>query len=221
MLTTRTLDNTGGIRRVCAQDAMTDSPTKQSEPNVDPERWLEDYGNALYGYAMARVHNPTLAEDLVQETFFAGMKAKERFSGRSSEKTWLTGILKHKIVDYFRKSGREKSYEDTETLELFERDFFDASGHWKHTPTNWAAHPDKSVERIEFWETLQKCLGALKENHRAAFTLRELDGKNGAEICKLLGISESNLWVMLHRARLGLRTCLEQNWFSSPAKEPS
>jgi RNA polymerase sigma-70 factor (ECF subfamily) len=198
---------------------MSTTPTPSEAPDINPERWLADYGDALYGFAMARVQNPTLAEDLIQETFFAAMKAKERFSGRASEKTWLIGILKHKIIDHYRKSGREKIYEDTETLEIFERDFFEASGHLKNSPSNWAAHPDKSVERSEFWVVLQKCLAALKEQHRAAFTLRELDGEDSAEICKILGISESNLWVILHRARLRLRACLERNWFSPPVKE--
>lgn len=193
--------------------------TRDESPTVNPERWLDDHGDALYAFAMVRLRNPAVAEDVVQEAFLAAMKAKERFSGKSSERTWLTGILKHKIVDYFRKSSREKVYEDTEAIEAFEKDNFLPNGHWKIAPTNWGAHPSKSVERKEFMDTLQQCLGNLKPQHERAFTLREIEGLEGAEICDILDITESNLWVILYRARQRLRDCLQINWFKTPTEE--
>ncbi len=194
---------------------MNAAPSSSTHEPLDPERWLADHGDALYAYAMARVRRSAVTEDLVQETFLAAMKARERFSGRSTERTWLIGILKHKIIDYFRKDSRERTYEDTETLEAFEKENFTENGHWRKAPSSWPSHPAKSYERKEFWNILHDCLGELKPAHQQAFTLRELEGRDGTEICDILRVSESNLWVMLYRARMKLRSCLEQKWFTT------
>jgi len=199
-------------------------PTQQTGTNhareLDPERWLSEHGDYLFRYAVTRIHSQAVAEDLVQETFLAGLKAKERFSGRSSERTWLTGILKHKIVDFIRKDSRERTYEDTDTLETFEKENFLPTGEWKHKPTDWWANPIRSYEQKEFWEVLQKCLAELKDQHHRAFVLREMEGLEGNEICEILDISESNLWVILHRTRLRLRSCIETNWFRPSTNRP-
>lgn len=182
---------------------------------VDPERWLAEYGDYLFRYAVSRLRDRAAAEDAVQETFLAALKARSTFSGRSAEKTWLVGILKHKIVDHIRKDSREQTYEDAEQVDGRVDDFFDAKGHWKAGPPEWSVNPRKAFEQKEFWDVLQGCLAGLKGRHRTAFMLRELDGVSGEEICKTLGITSTNLWVILYRAREKLQTCLQENWFKA------
>ena len=195
-------------------DAETVSP--------DPSRWLDDHGDYLFRYAVFRLRDDNAAEDAVQETFLAALKAHERFERRGSERTWLVGILKHKIIDHFRKAQREAPIgegfdEGPEHTEFFERtDEWPA--HWDpdHAPTDWQATPADLVERDDFWRVFADCLSPLPQRTASAFTLREVDGMKSEEICEILSIKVNNLWVMLHRARLHLRNCLEINWFKQP-----
>lgn len=181
--------------------------------------WLDQHGDYLFKYAIFRLRDETAAEDAVQETFLAALKAYERFEGRGSERTWLVGILKHKIIDHFRRTGREapigEGFEEaSEHREFFERtDEWD--GHWNadHAPSDWHATPAELIERSDFWKVFTDCLSPLPQRTASAFTLREVDGLTSEEICDALSISVNNLWVMLHRARLHLRNCLELNWF--------
>ena len=190
-----------------------------SHPGLsDPERWVDDHGDYLFKYAMIRLRDPAKAEDAVQETFLAALKGGQKFQGRSAEKSWLVGILKNKIFDYFRKAGRETSFTDLEFYREEEGDRFVADGldrgSWIHEagPQEWH-HQGESLDNELFWQTYRDCAGKLPKKVAAVFTLREVDGVESKEICKLLAISESNLWVMLHRARMALRQCLETNWF--------
>jgi RNA polymerase sigma-70 factor (ECF subfamily) len=185
---------------------------------VDPEKWVALHGDVLYRFALLRVHNPEVAEDLVQETFSAGLSGVERFSGKSSERTWLVGILKHKIADYFRKAAREQPLKDPETLPQ-EEGLFDETGHWKVEPGDWGASPANILENKEFWRAFEHCVQALPQRLRQVFALRELDGEETGHVCKVLGISATNLWVALHRARSQLRRCLEINWFGTKPDE--
>lgn len=193
---------------------MPNNPEPTQQPSqLDPHTWVDTYGNYLYRFALGRLHNTIEAENVVQETFLAALKAKDRFAGQSSERTWLTGILKHKIIDHMRKSYREKPVStvkgDTETID----NFFDRQDHLKKAPGEWALHPDELVEKKEFWKTFSRCKEQLPPATADAFTLREIDKLPGKEICDILNITPSNFWIMLHRARLQLRTCLEKNWF--------
>ncbi|MHC5035844.1 MAG: sigma-70 family RNA polymerase sigma factor [Planctomycetota bacterium] len=187
--------------------------------NLDPQEWIEKYGDDLYRYAMFRVRNPEIAEEVVQETFLAALKGKESFSGRSSEKTWLFGILKHKIVDSIRKSTRDRKQASFDAAEGSVDDFFDPKNHWKSGPASWEANPDEIVEKKEFLEVLETCLTHLPERLARAFSLREMEALESEEICKILGISATNLGVMLHRARARLRHCLEVNWFTGEGEK--
>lgn len=186
----------------------------------DPERWVDDHGDYLFRYAMVRVRDPLKAEDLVQETFLAALKGGKSFEGRAAEKTWLVGILKNKVVDGFRKSSREKSFTDLEFYRDEESDRFVQEGAfkgaWDHDlgPQEWSADAGGNLDSQEFWKTFHECSNKLPKNISAAFLLRELDDWETPEICSVLGISENNLWVMLHRARMALRRCLESNWFT-------
>jgi len=194
---------------------MKKEEAKTNRPHGTPELWLEEYGDYLYRYALLRVHNAKTAEDLVQETFLAALSALNSFSGKSSQKTWLVGILKHKIVDFFRKSSRETAVEDME-LAASEpaEDAFDAKGHWRVKPAEWTVSPTAALEQREFFEVLQHCLNGLPERLCRAFTLREMEDMSSEEICKVLDISPTNLWVILHRARNKLKKCLETKWLA-------
>lgn len=176
------------------------------------EQWLKLYGDVLYRYGLARVRDPELAEDLVQETLLAALKAKENYAGQSSEQTWLIGILKHKIIDCFRKASREKSQEFDDHLMTDEDDYFNQQGHWKVDLSTWSK-PDKAMEQEEFMLVLQDCIARLPSRMAQLFILREFDDMKSEEICEMMSISTlNNFWVMLSRVRVQLRHCLDINW---------
>lgn len=185
---------------------------------LNPESWVDQHGNYLYHFALSRLRNTTESENVVQETFLAAIKSLESFSGKSTERTWLIGILKHKIVDHFRKSYKEKSATDFQTDEEAINQFFDRAEHFKKQPSQWIPDPSKLLEKKEFWDIFYKCSEKLPKTTSDAFLLREIEKMNSKEICQVLGISLSNLWILLHRARLHLRQCLEINWFENNKK---
>jgi RNA polymerase sigma-70 factor (ECF subfamily) len=183
-------------------------------PTADPSQWVEMYGDYLFRFALLRVRDETLAEDLVQETLLGAWQRHDKFAGRSSEKTWLTEILKHKIIDHYRQTSRRQTLAlDDETLQ--DELMFEADGHWSQAakPAEWRANPVELAENKEFWTVFQQCLSALPQRTAAAFTLREIEGLSGPEVCAILNVTPNNLWVMLHRARLQLRQELEIRWF--------
>lgn len=190
----------------------------------DPIEWFELYGDYLFAFAQRRVREQTAAEDLVQETFLAAIQSNNSYAGKSSEKTWLTGILKHKIYDYFKKNNRQSDLTAEEAdlsgyNYMFERkDEWD--GHWnnKYAPADWDnANPLRNVEEGEFQIVFGSCLENLPERIANAFVMREVDDLSSAEICGVLQISTNNYWTMMHRARLHLRRCIEVNWFTAAA----
>jgi RNA polymerase sigma-70 factor (ECF subfamily) len=185
----------------------------------DPETWLDQYGDYMYRYAMARVQNPSVAEDLVQETFAQALRARERFEGRASEKTWLTSILRHKTIDHFRKRGRERPADNWESPEDWTDQFFKEDGHLRIGLSSWGEDPHALFEQSEFWKVFYRCVSELSDRLATAFLLREIDGLSTEEICKVLNITATNCWVMLHRARMGTRRCLEINWFETEKAE--
>ncbi len=191
---------------------MTASPPENTMLS-DPAQWVELYGDYLFRYALIHLKDRSEAEDVVQETFLSAISAREGFSGKSSEKTWLTGILKNKVIDVFRKRKRVKPDECIEETAAGSEAYFDEKGFWKITPCDWGNHPLQSLEQKQFWEILRSCLHHLPEIMQEAFFLGEINEYSGQGICKVLEISSSNYWVLLHRARLKLRSCLEVNWF--------
>jgi len=180
-----------------------------------PEQWLNLYGDILYRYGFARVRDAAVAEDLVQETLLAALKARARYTGKASEQTWMIGILKHKMVDYFRKAGRENTREFDDRLTGDENnDFFDSQGHWQGDVSSWCS-PDNLLQQEQFFDALQACIERLPPRLAQLFIMRELDGMGNDEICRLLSIATlNNFWVMMSRARLQLRHCLDLNWFN-------
>jgi len=185
----------------------------------DPERWVDDYGDYLYYFALSRTRDPAVAEDLVQETFLAALRAMGKFQSRSKEKTWLTGILKHKVADHYRKKSRERIHDNFESFEKTIDSLFDEKGHWKEKPIKWPDNPQEIYEQKAFLDAVYSCLSGLSDRLATAFTLREIDGSSTEEICKLLNITATNCWVMLHRARSLIRLCLEKSWFKPTHSE--
>jgi len=179
---------------------------------MNPETWLDEHGDYLFRYARTRLNNQATAEDVVQETFLAAMKAKERFDGRAPVRYWLLGILKHKIVDHIRKAVRETVVEDVEAPEIQNSAWYKAFGVPAEKPQPWHFNPRKAFEQKEFFGVLACCMAGLKGPPQRAFALRELEGRPTEEICKDLGITPNNLWVILHRARTQLKECLEEQW---------
>ena len=165
----------------------------------------------LLRYASLQLRNREAAEDAVQETLLAALGAEASFAGRSNLRTWVTGILKHKIVDAMRRSGRERALEPADgeaSPEEFDA-LFDETGHWRDPPRDW---PAEALEQKEFLLALEKCLAALPARTGQAFLMREHLGFETNEICKELGITSTHCWVLLYRARMALRECLERGW---------
>jgi RNA polymerase sigma-70 factor (ECF subfamily) len=186
---------------------------------LDPAHWLDQYGDYLYRYALMRVRDSAIAEDILQETLLAAFSSSENHAGRSSERTWLVGIMKHKVVDYFRRVGRMTQFQltnDDEESESFENSG-PWRGHWREdrAPVSWSVEALSLLESREFWETFDRCLSQLPQQIAIAFTLREIDGLSVNEICEILQITPNNLLVILHRARAKLRHLLETEWFLS------
>jgi RNA polymerase sigma-70 factor (ECF subfamily) len=175
-------------------------------------RWLEDHGDALYAYALARVRDPHAAEDLVQEALLAGLAAAGDFMGWSAERTWLIGILKHKLVDHVRRALRERPPPPQDGPDGLD-ELFDRRGHWKVPPSDWAADPVALAQRAEFRVVLAQCLSRLPVRMAQAFWMREAEDVETAELCRRLEVTPVNVWALLHRSRTGLRKCLGVHWF--------
>jgi RNA polymerase sigma-70 factor (ECF subfamily) len=173
----------------------------------------------LLRVAVLQLRDNDLAEDVVQDTLLAALQGAPGFSGRSSLKTWLTGILKHKIVDAIRRKSREPAFaslEDECQLDDFDA-LFDDTGHWENPPADWG-NPESDLSRQQFFDILQFCLDKLPPNTGRVFMMREVMELTSEEICKELTITSTNLWVILYRARMALRQCLEQNWFGQAGR---
>ena len=198
---------------------MNETGTAENRHMPDPETWVDQYGDYLYRFALSRLQDRAAAEDLVQETFLAALHARENFKGRSSVTTWLTGILKHKIIDHLRKESRNQPVEDVEPFTPSLDDLFDEKGKWKVGPSKWTGSPSELYEQKEFWRILTQCLSELSGRLAQIFTLRELEELSTEEICKVFDISATNCWVILYRARMLLRRCLEINWFGVKGHE--
>ena len=198
---------------------MTTTPTPATGLS-SPDTWVDQHGDYLYRCAMLRVRDAEVAQDIVQETLLAALQARNSFAGQSAERTWLVGILKHKVIDYMRRASREKPFEDLEriTADDDEDHSFGDDGHWRNEhvgPVDWACDPRKMTENTQFWEVLRYCLERLPERTAQVFALKEIDGVDSEEVCKVLEVTPSNLWVLLHRARSRLRECFETQWLGS------
>lgn len=190
-------------------------PEKVKMPFQSPPLWIEEHADALFKFAVVRVADRETAKDLVQETFLSALQNLDSFRGESTEKTWLISILKNKIIDHYRKRKTDKSVPLIDEEGSSELDkYFDHEGEWKQSaqPVSWSGTGYHSLRSKEFHEILQRCLSKLSEHGRAIFTSKYIDEEDSEEICKNLEVTASNYWVIMHRAKLQLRQCVEKNW---------
>lgn len=198
---------------------MCGNSTKKPSMDLDRQNELNALRPDLLRFARLQLRDAGAAEDAVQETLLAALTGSHRFESRSSYKTWLVSILRNKIIDTIRSQSREvpasSLASDEAGDDLLNDALFDRRGHWKDPakPGRWA-DPEASFEQQQFWKVFEACLDKLPAKTARVFMMREFLGFDTDEICKEAGISSSNCWVVLHRARMGLRTCLETNWFA-------
>ncbi len=180
---------------------------------TDPNSWVDAYGDRLFRYALSRVRDAGSAEDLLQDTFLAAYKSRDRYKGESSELTWMTGILRNKIFEFYRRQAKDvpllPSDEDLDP----ELEFF-SGRHWSVSPKDWGGEPALKAESAEFSAALRACLSALSENVARAFILREMEGFAVKDAAEALGVEPSHLAVLMYRARMRLRRCLERSYFT-------
>ena len=185
-----------------------------SQPGTEELEQLRPY---LLRYALLQLRDRDSAEDVVQETMLAALEGRARFAGKSSAKTWLTGILKHKIIDLIRRRAREQPLASDDESEADAVDaIFQRDGHWQHPPSDWGS-PSRALEDKRFREAFELCARIMPQRNARVFMMREVLEMSTEEICKELDITPTNLWVILHRARLALRECIEIKWGAATA----
>jgi RNA polymerase sigma-70 factor (TIGR02943 family) len=186
---------------------------------TDPAGWPDAYGDRLYRYALSRIRDPRAAEDLVQEAFLTGFQKRASFRGESSELTWLTGILRFKLFEQLRRSSKELALGFDEQDDR-ESALFEGEGHWKPSdaPRDWSGDPVALAESAEFGAALRACLDGLAAAVSRAFVLREMEGAGHQETAQALGVTPQHAAVLLYRARMRLRRCLERSYFSRGAE---
>lgn len=181
--------------------------------DLNTQMWLEEYGDYLFRYALLKVKDTHFAEDLVQETLLAAISAKNDFSHQSTIRTWLIGILKHKLVDHFRRQEHEIIMTDLVDQDEEDNldDFFKTNGSWIDKPDTFP-NPELAFQQKEFWKVFQRCLSGLKLKQIEVFLAKEIHGMSNEDICKNFSLNPTNTWVLMHRARLSLHKCLKTHW---------
>ncbi len=176
--------------------------------------WVHEYSDMLFNYAAQRVPDVHTAKDIVQETFLAAWRNIANYNREASVKTWLFTILKNKLIDHYRKISTRVTEEISATAQA-DRLYFDEADHWteKAYPADWGVAYDNPIESKEFYMILDNCKKKLREIQNVVFSMKYLDGYDSDEICRSLQLSNSNYWVLIHRAKTQLRGCLEKNWF--------
>lgn len=185
--------------------------TKQT---LNPDTWVDNYSDYLFNYAVTRVNDVEIAKDLVQETFFAGLKSAENFKGEAAESTWLISILKRKVIDHYRKINSKK---EKAMVRITQNKNSDIDGDFleQQVADPSSLLENNALENKELGLAIYECIGKLPKKQARAFTLKTINGLSTEEVCKELNINPSNLWVMIHRARTVLMDCLNTNWFKS------
>lgn len=177
-------------------------------------RWVEEYGESMFAFAFRRLMDRESAEDAVQEALLAGLKCYNKFRNEASESTWLIGILRNKIHDAIRRRFREREFlQEVEVSPEFE------DGFWRRRPSTWNSLPDQRPQREELREILNSAIDQLPPAMRTAFILREIDELESEKVCEIMGITATNLWTLIHRAKLRLRKTLDEQWFGKEPKK--
>ena len=182
-----------------------------SNHQINPNKWIDLYSDYLFNYTISRVSDREIAQDLVQDTFLAGLKSMKNFKGEASERTWLISILKRKIIDYYRKINSNKgkaevriNYNDSES-----------EGNWleERVADPFDKNAEDTLQNSELGDAIHNCLEKLPKKQADVFKMKTILGYETEVICNELNITASNLWVIIHRARTGMADCLKQNWF--------
>ncbi|GAA4504312.1 sigma-70 family RNA polymerase sigma factor [Hymenobacter ginsengisoli] len=186
---------------------------------LDPPQWPDRYGPELYHYAYRRVHNADAAAELVQEAFLSALAARASFRGEASERSWLFVILKRKLVDFYRQQARQPlaAAPEADPEEEAPGPLFGPDGHWlpAHAPQPWPA-ADAALEQQELQQILAACQRRLPPRQQLVFARRFVEEISTEEVCQELALSAANFWVLVHRAKLSLRRCLERHWLGTP-----
>lgn len=179
---------------------------------LDPNKWVELYSDYLFNYTISRVNSRDMAQDLVSETFLAGLKSMKNFKGEASERTWLISILKRKIIDYYRKINSNKGKAE---VRMNYNEDGDSDGDWleERVADPFDKTAEDTLENSELGDAIHKCLGKLPRKQAEVFKMKTILGYETEVICNELNITASNLWVIIHRARTAMASCLEENWF--------
>ncbi|MGN6394496.1 MAG: sigma-70 family RNA polymerase sigma factor [Mucilaginibacter sp.] len=196
-------------------EPIVDTAVNPGKHQSDPEKWVDLHSDFLFSYAYSRINDEELARDLVQETFLAALEKPGAFRGESSERTWLTAIIKYKVIDVYRKKARAFTTKEGYGMPADDEDFFDPElNNWKkeHWPEPFVCKGTDPLEDKEFMDILHKCLQKLPSLWMSVFRLKHMDDEKTEDICKALRLSASNYWVIIHRAKVNLRSCLQKNW---------
>jgi len=194
---------------------VNDKINRAGEHQLTPENWVTQYADYLYNYARVRLNDDEQARDLVQETFLAALEKQNSFRGECNERTWLTAIIKYKIIDIYRKKSGSFKARDEYGTPIAEEDFFYPEyNNWKkeHWPAPFGVEEHDPLHNKEFMNVLQSCLQRLPPLWISVFRMKHLDDEGTEMICKELRITSSNFWVIIHRAKVNLRSCLQKNW---------
>lgn len=183
-----------------------------AEHKLDPNKWIKLYSDYLFNYTITRVNDREIAQDLVQETFLAGLKSMANYKGEASERTWLISILKRKIIDHYRKINSNKG--KAEVRMSYNSDS-ETEGDWleERVADPYDQTAEDKIENTELGVAIHDCLGKLPEKQAEVFRMKTILGHETETICNELNITASNLWVIIHRARTAMAGCMEKNWF--------
>ncbi|AXT56475.1 RNA polymerase sigma-70 factor, ECF subfamily [Aquimarina amphilecti] len=179
---------------------------------IDPNTWIDKYSDYLFNYTIVRVDDREIAQDLVQETFFAGLKSMKNFKGEASERTWLISILKRKIIDHYRKINSNKGKAE---VRINYTNDGETEGDWleERVADPFDQNAEGKIENTELGVAIHNCIGKLPEKQARIFSMKTIQGFDTEAICNEFDITASNLWVIIHRARTAMAECLEKNWF--------
>jgi RNA polymerase sigma-70 factor (ECF subfamily) len=179
---------------------------------LNPNKWIDLYADYLFNYTISRVNDKEMAQDLVQDTFLAGLKSMKNFKGEASERTWLISILKRKIIDHYRKINSNKG--KAEVRITYNNDA-ETEGDWleEQVADPFDKTAEDKLQNEELGDAIYNCLSKLPEKQAEVFRMKTIEGYETEVICNELNITASNLWVIIHRARTAMAACLEDNWF--------
>jgi RNA polymerase sigma-70 factor (ECF subfamily) len=179
---------------------------------LNPNEWIDLYVDYLFNYAISRINDREIAQDLVQETFLAGLKSMKNFKGEATERTWLISILKRKIIDHYRKINSNKGKAE---VRIVSNDDTETVGDWlqNRVADTFDKTAEDTLQNEELGDAIYNCLSKLPKKQADIFKMKTIEGLETEDICNELEITPSNLWVIIHRARTAMALCLKENWF--------